>query len=108
MYHVHFGVKGSDMPLFARALFSVGAGAIVDGDGWHAWGERLGNAGNALDILHVVVPVETLGLARTVLTVVPKTEPYHGPGPIKAQGRLWFITTAEDWTEDVDFPNSAH
>ena len=91
MYHLHLGVRTTQRNQVVRALFSLRLRAEINGDGWVAWGDRIGNAGNDdLELLHVVVPVRDRKQAVLLLALLPKTEPDE-------QGYQASLTSVENW-----------
>lgn len=94
--HLHFGVHPDHLQGLRRAL--VGNVMFVDGDGWYAWGNRPGTAGNDTTTRHAVF--ETTADRADVLVerarkqVPLVTETWGGDAEVYA------VLTEPDWSQE--------
>ena len=94
MLHLHIGVKPADLNMFFRRLWTLKLRAIVDGDGWNAWGESVGVNGNDADTLHIIIAVKDVATAKKVIDIAP-------PLVSSSMGRTSVLTPEADWSIDV-------
>ena len=95
--HLHLGVRTPDLLSVHKAVrksFPV----VFDGDGWEAWGDRPGIAGNDDNTFHFIVEVESGKQARKVLNHL-QTIVDLAPMRLDFQaGTTAVLTSPRDWS----------
>lgn len=86
---LHLGIDVVDL---LRVQRSLAASVVIDGDGWEAWGESVGSAGNDHATLHVVVATTPADADRIVTGFINTLVPMEGSTVIAVE------TPRDDWS----------
>lgn len=92
--HLHIGVKPLQLDRVVRALFTEDFSIELNGDGWNAWGDRVGSSGNDDATMHGIIAVKDVETARKVVAILPETS-------INKDGDKYVLTDDESWQNVV-------
>jgi hypothetical protein len=95
-YHLHFCLDLREHQVDEVIDLVPGMKVFYEGDGWYAWGEPLGTAGNNDHDAHVIVANNDLGDLREVVKMLHLRSIHAVMRP------WWALTTAADWSQVID------
>jgi hypothetical protein len=96
MYAIHIGVGPRSVQAVLRIARAAGVVSFVDGDGWNAWGEGVGQAGNDQRTLHVVLEAAGPTEAEVLLSRLGAVSMVAMDGG-QQTGVRSVITDMDDW-----------
>ena len=108
---LHIGVDlGANLTQTLRWLTNTGERSVLDGDGWNAWGEAVGESNNNDRTLHITVEVEadtTSGVIADAARIVTdlwiqntlvQMDKHTDEGYPILGGAYAVLTNPEDWS----------